>query len=56
MVELGKYAGAVLSAWGLSLGALVLLSLVTWVQARKAKQELNAAEQRLKMRKEASNG
>lgn len=54
MVDLGKYAVNVLSAWGLSLGALAILSLVTWVQARKARRALQEAEERLKARKEAA--
>lgn len=56
MVDLGKYAFNVLSAWGLSLGALTLLTLVSWMQARRAKRGLEQAEHRLQARKEAKNG
>lgn len=52
MVELDKYAGAVLSSWAVSLGLLLLLTLVTLAQARKVKTRLDAAEAR---RKEAPN-
>lgn len=55
MVELGKYAFAVLSAWGLSLGALLVLILITWRQSGKARRALEEAEARLKTRKEATN-
>ena len=53
MVELGKYANAVISAWVISLGLLALLIVVTWLQGRRAKRELAAAEARLAARKEA---
>jgi len=48
MPELGKYAGAILSAWGVTLALLALLVVMTWVQARKAKRELEAIEARHK--------
>ncbi len=50
MLELGKYAGAVLSAWAVTLGLLLLLGLVTWRQSVKAKARLAAAEERRKAR------
>ena len=56
MVELGKYTFAVLSAWGLSLGALLILSLVTWLQSRKARHGLEEAEARLQARKATAKG
>ncbi len=46
MPELGKYAGAVLSAWGLTLVLIAALILLTWVQSRKAKRDLDAIEAR----------
>ena len=51
MVELGKYAFNVLSAWGLSLGALAVLILLTWREARRSKRALDQAEARLEARK-----
>ncbi len=51
MVELGKYAGAVMSAYGLSLLALALLTLVSWLQSRKTKAALYAAQARRDARK-----
>jgi heme exporter protein D len=46
MPELGKYAGAVLWSWAATLGLIALLIVMTWVQSRKAKAELNAIEAR----------
>ena len=40
-VELGKYAFSVLSAWGMSLAALLLLGLVTWRQSLRARRALH---------------
>ena len=48
MPELGKYAFAVLSSWGASLGLMALLVGVSWVQARRARRALDAAEARRK--------
>jgi heme exporter protein D len=48
MPELGKYAGAVLGSWSVTLGLLALLVAVTWMQSRKAKQALDAIEARRK--------
>ncbi len=56
MPELGKYATAIFSAWGLSLGALALLIGISWVQSRRARRALDAAEARQNARKEALNG
>lgn len=50
MLDLGKYAGAVMSSWAVTVGLLVLLGLITWVQSKKAKAALDAAEQRRKAR------
>ncbi|MGB7242387.1 MAG: heme exporter protein CcmD [Sulfitobacter sp.] len=46
MVELGKYAGAVLSAYGVSLTLLALLVLHSFRQGRKARTALNKIEKR----------
>lgn len=48
MPELGKYAAAVLSAWGATLGLIAALLLLTWWQSRRAKRLLDAAEARRK--------
>ncbi len=56
MVELGKYAFVVLSAYGLTMLALVLLVAVTWVQARKTRADLEAAEARRDARRAGSDG
>ena len=55
MVELGKYAFSVLSAWGLAIGAILVLSLITWLQSGKARRGLQEAEARLQARKDAAN-
>ncbi len=46
MVELGKYAGTVLSAYGISLALLAGIVGLSVVQARRAKRRLAAAETR----------
>lgn len=46
MVDLGKYAGAVLSSWAVTLALVALLIVVTWVQARRARRALEQAEAR----------
>lgn len=46
MPELGKYAGAVLGAWGITLGLLALLVVLTWIQARNAKRKHDEIEAR----------
>jgi len=46
MPELGKYAGAVLGSWAITLGLLVLLIALTWVQARAAKRKHDEIEAR----------
>jgi len=48
MVELGKYAGAVLSAYGVTMVLLVLLMVATWRRSVKVKAALDAAEERQK--------
>lgn len=46
MPELGKYADAVLWSWAATLGLIALLVVMTWVQSRKAKADLDAIEAR----------
>ena len=46
--ELGKYAGAVLSSYGLSLGLIVLLVAVSLRRSRRVKAELQEVEMRRK--------
>lgn len=48
MLDLGKYAGAVMSSWIISLGLIAALIIVSVMQARKAKERLEAAENRRK--------
>jgi heme exporter protein D len=46
MPDLGRYAGAVLGAYGLTLALLALLIGATWLRARAVKRRLAAAEAR----------
>ncbi len=46
--ELGKYAGAVLSSYGLSIGLLLLLVGVSMMRSRRVKAELAEVEMRRK--------
>jgi heme exporter protein D len=46
MPELGKYAGAVLGSWAVTLGLIAALLLLTWMQSRKAKAALDEIEAR----------
>lgn len=46
MPDLGEYSGTVLSAYGVALVLLAVIILVTWVQARRVKRRLDAAEAR----------
>jgi heme exporter protein D len=46
MPELGKYAGAVLGSWGVTLALLAAVIIVTWVQSRKARRALDEIETR----------
>ncbi|WP_299967312.1 heme exporter protein CcmD [uncultured Roseobacter sp.] len=46
MPDLGKYADAVLSAYGVSILLLVALVLLTIVQGRRARRALIAIEKR----------
>ena len=48
MLELGKYADAILSSWAITLGLLIALILVTWRRSVQVKQKLDAAEERAK--------
>ncbi|MBT2130710.1 heme exporter protein CcmD [Aliiroseovarius lamellibrachiae] len=48
MLDLGKYADAILWSWGLTLLLLVGLTLMSLRASRKAKADLMAAEERRK--------
>ncbi len=48
MPELGKYAGAVLSSYAVSLVLLAVLVLLSLMRARKVKAELDQIENRSK--------
>ena len=48
MLELGKYAGAILWSWGITLALLAFLIVLTWVQARAAKRKHDEIEARRK--------
>lgn len=52
MVELGKYAFAVLSSWGVTLGLFGALIWLSLAQSRAARRALDAAE----ARREKNNG
>ncbi|KMW57010.1 hypothetical protein AIOL_001968 [Candidatus Rhodobacter oscarellae] len=46
MPDLGKYAGAVLSAYGVSLALILGIVVLSVLQARRARQRLAEAEAR----------
>lgn len=46
MFDLGKYAGTVLSAYGISIGLIVVLVLVSLQRAKRIKAELAIVEAR----------
>ncbi len=48
MLELGKYADAILWSWGAALVLLGVLVVVSIRSSRKVKAELTAAEERRK--------
>jgi heme exporter protein D len=48
MPELGKYAGAVLSSYAVSIGLLVLLVAVSVWRARRVKKQLEDVESKAK--------
>lgn len=48
MPELGKYAGAVLSSYAVSLGLIVLLVFLSLRRARRVRAELEKVEERVK--------
>ncbi|MCK0138186.1 heme exporter protein CcmD [Aliiroseovarius sp. F47248L] len=47
MLDLGKYANAILSSWGITLALLIALILVTWRRSVQVKKALHAAEKRV---------
>ncbi|MCB1358906.1 MAG: heme exporter protein CcmD [Maritimibacter sp.] len=46
MPELGKYAGAVLGSWAITLALLAVLIALTWARARSAKRKHDEIEAR----------
>ncbi len=46
MPDLGKYAVEVYAAYGISLGLLVAVALISWRQSARAKAELDKIEAR----------
>ena len=46
--ELGKYAGAVLSSYGLSIGLILILVVASVRRSRRVKAELEEVEMRRK--------
>ena len=46
MPDLGKYGVEVLSAYGATIGLLVILIWATWARSRKIRAKLEAAEAR----------
>lgn len=48
MLELGKYSGAILGSWGITLALLALLIGWTWAQSRSAKRKHDEIEARRK--------
>jgi heme exporter protein D len=46
MPDLGDYAGAVLSAYGVSIVLLVAIVVLSWVQSRSVRRQLDAIEDR----------
>ncbi|WP_421703571.1 heme exporter protein CcmD [Aliiroseovarius sp.] len=50
MLDLGKYAEAVVTSWAVTILLLVLLGVITWRQSVNAKARLKAAEERRKAR------
>ncbi len=48
MLELGKYAGAIFGAWGITLALLAILIGVSWVQSRAARRKHDEIEARRK--------
>lgn len=48
MPELGKYAGAVLSSYAVSLGLIVALVALSVWRARRVRAELEKVEERVK--------
>ena len=48
MPELGKYAGAVLGSWAITLALLAVLIALTWARARSAKRKHDEIEARRK--------
>ncbi len=56
MLDLGKYSGAILGSWGITLGLLGFLVVLTWVQARSAKRKHDEIEARRQSGDRAGEG
>lgn len=48
MPELGKYAVAVLSSYGISVALLVALCVLSVIRARRMRRDLKAVEERMR--------
>ena len=48
MPELGKYADAVLSSYGISIALLLVLVIASVYRARRVRRELDEVEQRIR--------
>jgi heme exporter protein D len=46
MLDLGKYAGSILGAWGATLALIAFVVALTIMQSRKARRMLDAAQAR----------
>lgn len=46
MPDLGKYAAEVLAAYGVSIGLLMAVVLISWRQSRRMRAALEQAEER----------
>ena len=46
MIDLGKYGGAILSCYAVTLGLLLLLFVMSWIRGRRVAKQLHEIEQR----------
>ncbi len=54
MLDLGKYAGAVIGSWAATIAIVAALIALSWVQSTRAKRKLDAAEARRKAAREGT--